>query len=120
MSHSTECPCGRPRAGCDYHDPALQPYTEADADRDYPANPFATEPCESDGWGDPDDPANPFAFHDTESGRPSLSIFFEGELIRVYPEPDATAVDVARLIAAQISGAQVDADGTTTIVRLPS
>ena len=25
MSHSTECPCGRPRVGCDYHDPALQP-----------------------------------------------------------------------------------------------
>ncbi len=24
MSHSTECPCGRPRAGCEYHDPALQ------------------------------------------------------------------------------------------------
>lgn len=20
-----QCPCGRPRAGCDYHDPALQP-----------------------------------------------------------------------------------------------
>ncbi len=24
MSDSTECPCGRPRAGCEYHDPAMQ------------------------------------------------------------------------------------------------
>lgn len=27
-----QCPCGRPRAGCDYHDPALQP---AAPDREY-------------------------------------------------------------------------------------
>ena len=25
MNPSPECPCGRPRAGCEYHDPALQP-----------------------------------------------------------------------------------------------
>lgn len=26
-----QCPCGRPRAGCDYHDPALQPAVAAPA-----------------------------------------------------------------------------------------
>jgi hypothetical protein len=26
---STECPCGRARAGCEYHDPALQPVDKA-------------------------------------------------------------------------------------------
>jgi hypothetical protein len=25
---SAECPCGRPRTGCTYHDPALQPATK--------------------------------------------------------------------------------------------
>jgi hypothetical protein len=27
MTLSNECPCGRARAGCEYHDPALQPLT---------------------------------------------------------------------------------------------
>lgn len=40
--------------------------------------------------------------------RPSVSLRFEGALITVYPAPDATAADVAHLIAAQIPGAWVD------------
>jgi hypothetical protein len=46
---SSECPCGRARSGCTYHDPTLQP--------------ALAEPCESDSWGDPDDPNNPLTFH---------------------------------------------------------
>jgi hypothetical protein len=29
VSASSECPCGRTRAGCEYHDPALQPVDKA-------------------------------------------------------------------------------------------
>ncbi len=67
MSH--ECPCGRPRAGCEYHDPALQ---------------GRPEPCESDDWGDPEDPNNPFVLHGPPTVRDPLS-------------PEARAVLEARL-----------------------
>ncbi len=40
---SADCPCGRPRAGCEYHDPALQPGY-----------------CESDEWGPPPEDCSAF------------------------------------------------------------
>lgn len=49
--------------------------------------------------------------------RTSFSLFWEGELITVHPAPDATAAELAELIAAKIPGATAHADGTVTVTR---